>query len=252
MTVEMHLVPAKSAAGSLRGELRSRSQVLAIEDWLAIGPLDDGPKRSAFTREMWGPVDADLVEDDMFQVWTGFSNELARKKPERLLIWSSQSAAEIIFLRMAINRLRASGVDLWHVPVPSINDTYSTSSYPGHQLMQMRALAQRIAPERQDMLAAEFSEIAANPAPVRVARSDGTLSFHPIDYYDDALIAACPSDWTRAARVVADVMMSDDRNVVPDLPLAWRLRTLVDTARIEARGDPGASIRDFQVRRARK
>jgi len=56
----------------------------------------------------------------------------------------------------------------------------------------------------------------------------------PITAHDDALIDACSDGWTSSTLVVADVLSKEPRG---DMVLAWRVRELIEEAKLEGRGD---------------
>ena len=71
-----------------------------------------------------------------------------------------------------------------------------------------------------------------------------------IEVYDDMMLSCLTVDWCRTARIIGDAMarsLGDPRRQVGDLVLFGRLRKLIDTGKLDARGDL-ATLRGSEVR----
>ena len=85
-------------------------------------------------------------------------------------------------------------------------------------------------------------------APFRVLEGDAVMSAS-IEIYDDMLLSCVTADWCRAAFVIGEAM-ARSLGQVGDLVLFGRLRKLIDTGKLDARGDL-RTIRGSEVRLAR-
>jgi hypothetical protein len=103
LVADIHLVASNSAASSLGvavRELGLQGKVFCIMDALDVGPLSDGRERVAFWRSLAAPGYDDGLPleawDDAFAPWHELRRLVAADKPQRLLIWASQSGADYV------------------------------------------------------------------------------------------------------------------------------------------------------------
>lgn len=249
---DFHIVSSISAAGCLRyavSERRLSGKVFSIEYPLNLGPLSDGYQRMAFFQELCDgyppspPLDDPAFDyttsHDVFAPWQTIRNQLQKHAPDRLLLWTSGSGEDCVFLRMACHRLGDTGVTLYRVPVPPCPDgMHAVAAHPPEILAPLVAGAVALAATECRVLAREFETIAAHPAPLREVDASGCLLFKEISAHDDLLIDACSTEWREALRVVGDAMgRCDPRNPLWDQFLMSRLKYLIDSGGIDARDD---------------
>jgi hypothetical protein len=96
--------------------------------------------------------------------------------------------------------------------------------------------------------------LVAENALIRVV-DEGRLRSAPDDYFDNFLLAHCPSGWAKWHRVIADAMgdiWDTGQSAGSDL-LLWRLRGLIEDGQIACDGDLprfGGSVSDaVRIRR---
>jgi len=94
-----------------------------------------------------------------------------------------------------------------------------------------------------------WSRLRQENAPLRVVR-DGELISAPLAHFDELLLSHSTAGWLKMARVVGGALASfDDEGLYQtgDLVLAARVRALIETGALEARGDP-TQMRYCEVR----
>lgn len=253
---EVHLVASDSAAGSLRvavRELGLPGKVFGILDALNLGPLSDGRERVAFWRSLAAPGYSDELPfqewDDAFAPWRELHRSVAAEKPQRLLIWVTESGADYVLLRMACHWLAAEDVALWRVPVPPEGEFHAVAAHPAEALATFAPRAVAIPRAEVAAMAEEYRRIAARPELLRECDAQGRLLFRPITAHDDFILSCCPDEWTPAARVVGEAMgRGDPRNSFGDMFVASRLQHLIAAGLVETDG-PRKTLRDYRVRR---
>lgn len=251
---DLHLVVSNSAAGSLRAAIREfglPGKVFCIMDALELGPLSDGRARAAFWRSLMVLDDSDELpcqdRDDAFAPWRDLRECVTAEKPQRLLIWVSESGGDYVLLRMACHWLAAQDVALWRVPVSPQGELHSVAVHPPKTLAKFAPKAVVISPAEVTAMAEEYPRIAAMPELLRECDAQGHLVFKPITAHDDFILSRCPHEWTLAALIVGDVMGgSDPRNPLGHIFVASRLRHLVAAGLVEA-DMQGETLRDYRI-----
>ena len=248
----LHVVLGGNAAGSLRAACASLGlpgSVFGITDDLSHGPLGDGALRLDYMRECFRGYD-DWRPDrpDAFAPWDDLGLLVERDRPDAVAVWAGESASEATFLAMACWRIPSTTEALLHVAGPMQGWRGGLGAYAPAELLQLwdgrRPLS---GPEREE-LAREFERLRDESGLLRRLEGGG-VSGIPLDTYDVLLLAACPGEFTPAPRVVGAAMACcNARNHLSDLFFACRLRHLVDSGEVEAKG-PRERLRDYAVRR---
>lgn len=210
-----------------------------------LGPLNDGRQRGTFFRELYQSVGMDtgeLGEEDLptnaFSGWATIKQEIAETVPERVLIWTSHSGADYVFLRMASHFLADCGTRLWQVHVKTGDHFCAVGSLPGETLLSFLPSAKMIDSGSIRRYADEFDAMAANPCLLRMATPDGRLTYHDLSFFDDAILGYCSFEWRRTIHVVGDTMgHADSLNPPSDLLIFSRLLHLVRAGRLELDGE---------------
>lgn len=257
---DLHLVWSWSAAGSLRGALRQKKNVMRADQAPDLGPLDNGKRRGAFFRQLWasvgsssGDFDDNFLPTDAYAEWDVIREAIVEMNPDRVLIWTSDSGADHVFLRMATHFLREAPARLWLASVATGDHFCSVGSFPGEALMSFLSAATEIDATIARKYVAEFETIAANPAPLRMATASGDLAYHDLSFFDQAILGYCSREWRRVVQVVGNTMgHADNLNPPGDILIFSRVIHLVETGRLELDG-PFTSIfeDDFRKRRVR-
>ncbi len=248
----LHVVLGESAAGSLRAACASLGlpgSVFGIPDDLSHGPLGDGVERLEFMRDCFRGYDEwTLDRADAFAPWDDLALLVGRDRPGAVAIWAGQSASEATFLAMACWRLSRGVEPLLHVDGPAEEWRGGLGAYAPAELLSFWGGRRSLSGDERQALALEFERLRDGSGLLRRLEG-GAVRGVPLDTYDGLLLAACPGEFTPAARVVGDAMGSCDAgNPMSDLFFASRLRHLVESGLVEAEG-PRERLRDYAVRK---
>src|SRR5690606_7687234 len=139
---DLHLLWSWSAQGSLRAALRQKRNVVRVDYSPDLGPLDDGRRRGTFFRELYASVGSsvegmgeDRLPADAFIEWDAVKRAVAEMVPARIVVWTSRSAADSVFLRMAAHFLHMFDRPLWRVQVETGDYFCSVGALPGDKLI---------------------------------------------------------------------------------------------------------------------
>jgi len=257
---DLHLVWSWSAAGSLQGALRQKRHVMRADPAPDLGPLDNGKRRGAFFRELWtsiglSPDDlgGDFLPADAYAEWDVIREAIVEMNPDRLLIWTSDSGADHVFLRMATHFLCDYQTLLWCVHVDSGDHFCSVGSLPGETLLAFLPTATRIDAATARAYEAEFEAMAANTGVLKMATAEGGLTYHDLAFFDQAIVGYCSGEWRKAVQVVGNTMgHADNLNPPGDILIFSRLLHLVKTGKLELDGEFTSIYEDeFRKKRVR-
>lgn len=246
----LHVTAGASAGGCLRAALPAGSAIAVVDDDLSVGPLTD---RSDFRRSGYrGYLPFDEIPDYRSDPWSGLTDAL-RRDPAAIVVWVGTNPADAVLTASLCERLADSGVALWRVDLTRWTGgegPHYVAEYEPSALSQAWPEAAELVPtaERESWRAI-YREIVASGDSIRRVVADGSLRFLSVDTYDEMLLAACPAEWTTAARVVGTAMGGcDDDNRVSDVFFTRRLQQLIDSGAIDVAG-PRDSLRTYRVRR---
>lgn len=257
---DLHLLWSWSAQGSLLAALRQRRNVMRADHAPDLGPLDDGRRRGTFFRELYASIGSsaeemgeDFLPADAYIEWEAVKRAATEMIPDRIVVWTSRSGADSVFLRMAVHFLHMLDRPLWRVQVETGDYFCSVGALPGDKLISFLPQAEEIDAETTGRYSAEFEAMAANPHMLRRASEDGTLTYHDLTFYDDTIIGYCSWEWRRVIHVVGDTMgHADNLNPPGDTLIFSRLLHLVETGKLELDGEFTSIYEDgFRQRRVR-
>ncbi|QLY28912.1 DUF3658 domain-containing protein [Nocardia huaxiensis] len=234
----LHLVGGPTAAKSLYRALdgspgRAADSVVWFPDALGIGPLaPNGPTVRAEWWQWWDEMTTAYFDADPEPPET-YSRQLAAfwdrvDSADRLVAWYGRdNADESAFFHALCDRLGDRPLDV--VALPGAIGARE----PGELARQLDAARPVTATERS-AVHRTWKRLEQENLTFRIVR-DGALVSAPADHYDRALLEAAGADWTVIVRIVAPVMAAMS---VADVPLIWRVQTLVESGAMVADGNP--------------
>jgi hypothetical protein len=249
----LHVVFSPSAAGSLREALflaERPDRVVALFDDFSFGPINppDPNLRRAWEGDVLGYEEIDLgAEDHAF--WSE-----ALKPQQQLLVWTSRrSPKEYTGFLEWLSRFGAAEcgvVDLTEMttryrnrdgqlskPEPAVFATMQPGQIlDDHLLDRGRPLSSA----ERDRHMGLWRRLREDNAAFRVVYGNGLISA-PLTHFDGLLLSLATAQWQKMARVVAMALTTfhdDGVFQTGDLVLAARVRALIETRALEARGDP--------------
>ncbi|UPT62638.1 MAG: DUF1835 domain-containing protein [Hyphomonadaceae bacterium JAD_PAG50586_4] len=249
--MRINLVCGHSAGGMLRQAVRDfglPGEVRVIDDDLSLGPLHDDKTRNEWWLTVYGPWRAVAYQPDLYNQWQAVRDHLG--KVSELVLWSSNSARDHVFERMAASML-GDRVTIFRVLAPACGKLEGVSFHNPDALAGMEQSKREIGPTEAGNWAASFSNHLRQSHGIRVLQQ-GAIVARPENHLDEYLLERCPLEWTKWYRPIGNAMADGDgQNLISDAFLSWRLRLLVEAGRVEAQGDltPFESLKDVLVRR---
>lgn len=248
--------PAREHVEELVKALGREDRVLELPDDLPNeGPLHDidadGPSRAAWRRRILGAEAEELpagVFDDA-PLWRSLVADDAD-----VVLWHGPHPAERILSLRGCWHLREQAHRVHEValrtkasswpsglPRPAFFDSVSLA--PRDDLARGLAACVRVSAEEVARRAARWESVRDVPGDW-IHHIDGEdLVKRPVTVYDDAIVEACRSEWTKARHVIARVLARSPTGLwVP----RWRVRVLVEAGVLESRTDE--SDADFPAR----
>lgn len=248
----LHVVFGDSAGGSLREALRSVGRndlVVALEDDLSVGPINPAEprQRAAWVERELGHKAGKCWIEDAEAFWSD-----ALRPEERRIVWTSRRSApdyagflewlwrigdapcevldssEFSFTRTSIDGVQTSS---GMIIAPAVLD-------PG-EIVAMRLFdrSEPLSPATRSEHRQAWARLRAENAPLRLLSEAGFRS-SALSAFDDDLLAQAGPTWRKVARLVGSVMVADEcLHRVGEALLLARIRALVDSARLESRGD---------------
>lgn len=239
--------PAREHVEELLATLDRKECVLELPDEMPNeGPLHDidvdGPSRAAWRKRILGVEAEELPSEDFNDVplWRSIVNGDAN-----VVLWHGLHPAERILSLRACWHLRDQAQRVHEVALrtkatswpsgvsrPSFYDSVSLAS--AEDLALGLAACVRVPAEEVARRAARWESVRDVPGDwIHHVDGEGLVK-RPVTVYDDAIVAACSADWTRARRVFARVLAANPTGLwVP----RWRVRVLVEEGVLEARPD---------------
>lgn len=237
----IHVLFSPSAAGTLRQLLRSRGVEERVADltewldtgWIASDRIED--RIDWFEKRMpWKDNWAWSIEYiDKFLAAVGSDDE-------RLIWLAPRSAQEQSGLYWYFHRTRPAPTRMivadyalegaWRGEPPR-----SLGELDPEAMAQLLDRCTRVEWDSSRFPIDKWARLMDDAAVLRVVE-DGVLTSAGPDHYDEPLLRSCPEEWTKWARVVANVMAHADQ-AVDDLFLRWRLQELIDGGLVECTGD---------------
>jgi hypothetical protein len=271
----LHVAFGHSAAKSLRDALRDLGRdehVAMYPDDLGYGPIN--PPSIEARAEFWGEVM--LFEDNpnVAEQTNAFWADVAANAESQVAWYSRLSVREYAAFHEYVSRREAPPlfVDVADVAFVNRNGTPSSlaaecfafTSSETFARMNLLSRIARLTAQAFDDMRRRWERLKQDDARLRVLDSSGLVSA-PLTYFDEAIIASVSSrldrvgeeivetttnDWQKCARVVGDALYrcnSRGFDQVHDSFVWFRLRELMETDRLESKGDT-SSMRDSVVR----
>ena len=238
----VHYVSGGAASGSLRALCQGRPAdgVVEVRDPLAIGPLRD-IDLPAGLRERKGYLRRLFERIGETELYAGLAAgiglpELGATRPDaaRALVWCGPQADEQLLLRAACAGWGER--PLWVVDVGAATGGRVPRRAVGacslDELEVAEQGARRLSDAARAALAADWERLLRTEQRLRIREGDQIVGCDE-DLFDPRLLAACPHEFARAARLVGQVM-GESPYLIGDSFLDYRLRELIARGEIEA------------------
>ena len=245
---------------SLNGE------IIEIKDDLGVGPLkdldtDEGWKaREDWWRELLkgSPYGEKLVGtfDDRETVKT--LKEKLEADPElQAWIWMGQNQHDVTgyyWLMPQLKEFQGRILILYLNNLPFINEK-GQLFYPlkihdilPKEAVKAKKLARPITLSEFEVDPDEWKRLSEENAAVRILEGGKKIAAKEIDFYDVEILKNITPDWQKATRVLSNTLHRM-KIKTGDVYIMWRMKNLINEAKIEALGDVNAGWKEFDVRR---
>ncbi|EMJ94924.1 PF12395 family protein [Leptospira alstonii serovar Pingchang str. 80-412] len=207
------------------------------------GPLFDWRKRSLYFKqiycyeEVWDSPDKD---------WRKVRKKIDALRIQTIVLWYTDMNHDRIFLRMACRYLQEI-----HLPVAIVN--ISSEQDPTGATLEDQGFVQRfenrvlLSIAKKDEYAKEFDRIQDRSDEIRRYEGD-KIGYLPVDFYDNYVLSFVSENWKRAVRIVGNCLYHQYSLDLSDEFFEWRIRTLIQSGRLEAEGDL-SSMQGYNIRR---
>lgn len=236
----LHLVQGDHAGDRLRAACRDfglPGLVQVIGEDLSHGPLDDGRRRIGYMRHCYRGFETWTVRRrDAFAPWRQVLRRVARRRGP-VLVWTSESVSDQVFLAMACHWFRSIDVDLFAVSVPPAAGRHGVGAATPEALAEESVCAERLSDAERADRAATCAALSA-PGVLLRRWEAGTVRAIPSDSYDACVSEALERDWQPAADVVGAAMRRcDGHNRMSDLFFTSRLQVMIAAGVVEVEGE---------------
>ena len=235
-------------------------QVIASFDDMSFGPINPAERslRAKWVEKEFGRADWESCTDDSARVWDegGFPNG-------RKVAWlTRRSAQEYAGFLEWLWRLGDEPCDV--VDLTDVTISYDPEDGPPRQRLafglgmlapesicehKMWDLAKPLDATARAQHLDLWRQLRSENAPLRVI-DGGKLVSAPMSFFDSLLISFATNNWQRVARIVGQSLGSgmDDSLPVDDMLLRARISALVESGRLEIRGQSERDLFEREVR----
>jgi hypothetical protein len=238
--MRINLVQGHSAGGLLRRACRQfglPGEVRVIDDELSVGPLSDDQVRNEWWRTVYGPY-PEAHQPSLYDQWQAICDDIGAAG--ELVLWSSDSARDYVFGRMAAFMLGGRAAIL-QVLVPPSGKLEGVPFHGPDVLAGMESNRRALTTIEVASWGESFANQLRQSSGIRLLHED-SITARPENAFDEYLLERCPLDWTKWYRPIGEAIADcDGQNLIGDAFFSWRLRLLVEAGRVEAQGDPMSS-----------
>lgn len=249
--MRINIVQGHSAGALLRQACRQfglLGEVRVIDDDLSVGPLNDDQIRNEWWRTVCGAY-PEARQPSLYDQWQAISGDVEGVR--EVVLWSSNSARDYVFERMAAFMLRDHAT-LFQVLVPPTGKLEGAPFHGPGVLAEMEGNKRALTASEVESWGKSFANQLRQSGGIRLLHR-GLCTVRPESAFDEYMLERCPLEWAKWYRVIGDAMADcDGQNLICDAFFSWRLRLLVVAGRVEAQGDPMSSDgpKNVLIRRA--
>ena len=266
----MHIVfqqeDVKTLSKSFELDESLRKDIVEIKDDYAVGPLRDIYREEGreARKEWWrkvlakgdlnGTVDSGLVDDE--KAVAAIKERLNKDGDADVWIWVAANKHDVCGYYWLMTQLKeyVGRVYVLHLNnLPFINEKGSIF-YPENlheilpaEFLKARKLARPITASEFELDPDEWFRICQSDKEIRILEGAKKLSLHEVDYFDKYLMDFVPAGWQKANRVI-NTFLNKSKQITGDAFLLWRLKQLIESGKIEARGIVH-NMKDFEIKK---
>ena len=265
----MHVVfqqeDIKALSKSFELDETLREEIIEIKDDYAVGPINELDTKEGIEnrKNWWRTVSGDENGNTPDVVWVDDQAKVERIRElllddenENVRIWVASNKHDVSGYYWLMSQLKefVGRVYVLHLNnLPFINDKgnlfYPENLFeiPAKEFVKAKKLARLITPSEFETDPDEWVKWSKENKPVRILEGAKKLSQHEIDYFDKSILEFITGEWQKANKVIHQ-FLSKAKQTTGDLFILWRLKQLIQSAKIEAKGEL-KSQKDFEVKK---
>ncbi len=262
---DTHIVFGRSARGTLAhsGEFDLDGiRLICMDDMLNIGPLCDvdAGEHRVEEREKWL---SKLYEMDDWPYEPPVSGDIDKirmladepEKNGKIFLWTGVRASEILSTARLVCHLPETGAEILVPDFPNVpvKNICGETIYPAtlsvtapEQVRDIFKSFKRVTDRQLSEWKKLWGESLSSDATLRIIDEHGHIAEKSEAYFDPVLESYCTDEFQKAARVIGRTLADTYFNI-GDGYLNWRLKQLVASRKLEARGTLGMA-REYEVR----
>ncbi len=244
---------------SLEGE------VIQIRDEFAVGPLENIDTEEGWqARENWWrdllkgtPYGESIVGtfDDRVTVWE-LKQKLDADENQHIWIWMGQNQHDVCGYYWLIGQLKEYQgriMVLYLNNLPFINEK-GQIFYPSFlgeiqpkEFLKAKKLARPVTSSEFEVDPDEWKRLVKESSTVRMLEGGKKIISTDATYYDSEILKNVSTDWQKASRVLSNTI-NKMKIKTGDVFLMWRIRTMIESGRVEVTGDTSKGWKEFDIR----
>lgn len=260
-----HIVNGDVAAGPLRDaivlEPSLAGEVIVMKDVLSVGPLqkEEGQKFSELRSAFWQTVisnDKHPVNVDDMERLLDVCLALTKNEEAKVWLWVAPWPADICMYHWVLKYLgqhlgKFFVLNIAGLPFLDENGKVffpkSIGEIQPKELVKARRLARTVNAAEVETDGEEWRKLVAENGGIRTLEGGKRLVSRSEEHYDNQLSSFCSHQFQKASRIVNQAL-SKFNIPTGDLYLGWRLRSMVDSGRLQVQGEMNKLLKDFEVK----
>lgn len=259
-----HFVVGDLAAKPLMEALGMQEDVtiIILKDILNVGPVakEEGESFSAMRSAFWQKIvpndKQEIVVDDMERLLS-VSKALYEDETVRACFWMAPLPADVCayyWLLPYLSKHAGRFMVINIAGLPFLNESgklffpKSIADLSAKEIVKATKLARPVTPSETEVDLYEWKQLQAANAAIRISAGGKKIQNKSEDHYDNNLLVHCNAHFQKANKVINLAIGKDAAIPTGDLYLAWRLKELAAAGRLMLQGEPGKSLKEFEVR----
>lgn len=257
----MHIVfdeaDGRSLAASFDVDESMRSRIVVVnEDW-SIGPLiEDAEEGGMGGRNNWLSKVSEKEISGAGRYLDEIKETLKEHPEEQGLIWVAPNSRDVsgyYYLVSNLEDFKGRLAAIWLNNLPFINDKglifYPSylNEIPAKEFVKAKRLSNEISLSLFETDPDEWKKLTQENMPLRVLDGAKKLLSKEEHFFDKEILGALQNEFQKASRLIASVRGKQKYHLNTQFAI-WRLRELINSGQIEAKGDWPAQ-ENFEVKK---
>jgi uncharacterized protein DUF1835/uncharacterized protein DUF3658 len=260
----VHIVFGDSAAGTLNyffqnNENEYNGKIINFREDASIGPIyeidtEDGLKKRI---EWFKKIFKEISANDYFEdIEKGFLNMYKSikniKRDSKIVIWHGENTGDQVGFRYLCSILKNR--ELYEVNVSESyirdynNNRYNPrtlAEYAPEEIYNVILTIKKLRKEKYNDLTNDWDVLRTSKEKLRILKNNEIIEVDE-NYYDNDILSHCTFNFNNAAKIVG-ITMGNSHHLVGDTYLDYRVRKLIDSGKLEYKGN-FKNLRDFEIK----